>query len=324
MKPQTCKQCNRQFSGYRRPGTARYCSRACWRVGHASKAVYYDGPCLNCGRRCSVEEGRRRYTMTTKTCSFKCMMALRTVTRSCRRCATTFTCGRRSGRQYCSGRCYHSAISERALAEERIVKCEQCGRQIVWRLKARDRRFCSRECARIYSVGERAGNWRGGASLHRGRGWSRIADTIRERDNRRCRRCGKTEAENKQKLSVDHVRPWREFANERDANDERNLVSLCRSCHGKKLKLESAWLRGDGLALMAYRKSVGLPTDGLGPVETGPPTGPPRMYGRTKEQRIAQSAAKKQWWARPENRRKMAGAADKGWATRRSAQSVEN
>ena len=89
--------------------------------------------------------------------------------------------------------------------------------------------------------------------------WNRIAARIRDRDNHCCRRCGKTEADNKQKLSVDHVIPWRSFTDKLEANAESNLVSLCRSCHQKKtIGAERRWLRGDALGIQDYRKHVGI------------------------------------------------------------------
>jgi hypothetical protein len=36
-----------------------------------------------------------------------------------------------------------------------------------------------------------------------------LAETIRQRDGYRCQRCNKTQDENGQKLSVDHIIAWR-------------------------------------------------------------------------------------------------------------------
>ncbi len=55
----------------------------------------------------------------------------------------------------------------------------------------------------------------------------KIQEMIRIRDNRKCRWCGKSEIDNKQKLHVHHIN----F--QKDDLSETNLISLCRSCHGK-------------------------------------------------------------------------------------------
>lgn len=117
--------------------------------------------------------------------------------------------------------------------------------------------FCDRKCTAQFFVGENSVAWRGGSDPNRGKGWAKIAEQVRERDKYRCRRCEKTQEDNGQKLSVDHIRAWREFDDATQANDLSNLVSLCRSCHSWKTNtLERKWLRGDGLALQEYRRWI--------------------------------------------------------------------
>lgn len=93
----------------------------------------------------------------------------------------------------------------------------------------------------------------------RGLGWLARAGSIRDRDGHSCRRCGKSEAENNGKLSVDHVIPWRLFANKELANSPVNLVSLCRSCHSwKTSRAEKSYLVGDRHEWGLYIEAVGL------------------------------------------------------------------
>lgn len=71
-------------------------------------------------------------------------------------------------------------------------------------------------------------SWKGGRSYTSSKrtglaGWRRLAAKIRERDNFRCQRCGKSG------YSVHHVVPWEWTHND----DESNLSTLCRSCHRK-------------------------------------------------------------------------------------------
>ena len=101
--------------------------------------------------------------------------------------------------------------------------------------------------------------WRGGPQGSYGKDWPRIAEQIRDRDGRRCLACGKSEAENVaetgKRLVVDHVRPRRDGdPATRDKLD--GLVSVCHRCHGKKLKGETNFRRGDVLDQRRYEQVV--------------------------------------------------------------------
>jgi 5-methylcytosine-specific restriction endonuclease McrA len=88
-----------------------------------------------------------------------------------------------------------------------------------------------------------------------------LAETIRQRDGYRCQRCNKTQDENGQKLSVDHIIAWRTFDDKTEANRPRNLVSLCRSCHSLKTStFEQASMRGDCIAMYQYERNIVLPS----------------------------------------------------------------
>lgn len=171
------------------------------------------------------------------------------------------------------------------------------------RVKRNGHIFCSPKCSREFHVAVNNSNWRGGGDSGRGKGWSRLAEKIRARDGFSCRWCGKSQEQNRRRLSVDHVRPWREFEVEQEANDPANLVSLCQSCHGKKLGLENKWLRGDGLALQEYRRFVGIasisrtldtPLDSSAKRLRRAPNKPPKRGPCP-----AVSAAKRKYYARP-------------------------
>lgn len=84
-------------------------------------------------------------------------------------------------------------------------------------------------------------------------GWHALAECIRDRDGRRCLRCGRPEAENGRRLIVDHVRPRRELltAGER-LDDPRWLASLCHRCGGVKAGIERRARRGDLLDQRRY------------------------------------------------------------------------
>jgi hypothetical protein len=154
------------------------------------------------------------------------------------------------------------------------VACTNCGKpvvrdsgQIFRKIRKRLGAFCSKLCQAQHFTGANHPVWRGGSDPNRGHDWRKRAERIRERDGYACRWCGKTQEQAGQKLSVDHVRPWREFEDKAEANDESNLVALCRKCHSKKGGLERKWLKGDGLALQEYRRMVGVSIKTIGPVD---------------------------------------------------------
>lgn len=76
---------------------------------------------------------------------------------------------------------------------------------------------------------EKHPNWRGGSSFEPyPLGWTNtFKEQIRYRDGYRCQLCGCSELENSRKLDIHHI----------DYNKENleidNLITVCRSCHGK-------------------------------------------------------------------------------------------
>ncbi len=74
--------------------------------------------------------------------------------------------------------------------------------------------------------GENAPNWRGGKSFEPYciKFNKELKERIRERDNRICQECSKTEKENIEKLSVHHIHYDKE-------NCYPDLISLCVSCN---------------------------------------------------------------------------------------------
>jgi len=59
-------------------------------------------------------------------------------------------------------------------------------------------------------------------------GWSSsLKETVRNRDERKCRICSKTEEENGKKLDVHHINY------DKTGLSFLNLISLCKSCHKK-------------------------------------------------------------------------------------------
>lgn len=168
----------------------------------------------------------------------------------------------RSAAKYCSMACYRTAAARRPLFLE--LTCPVCGRSfrriraVVARVKGTP--TCSIRCNGIRQSGADGPSYRGGhLTSYRGPGWPQLAESIRERDGRRCRRCGKTEAENLRRLPVDHIIPWRTFDTADEANRPENLVALCDTCHGRKVGLELRYLRGDVLEMWSFQIAVAQP-----------------------------------------------------------------
>ena len=85
--------------------------------------------------------------------------------------------------------------------------------------------------------GESASNWQGGISFepYSYKFNKYLKEKIRNRDNRICQNCGKTEIENGKKLTVHHI-----DYNKQNC-DESNLITLCISCNGKANKNRNYW-----------------------------------------------------------------------------------
>ena len=217
--------------------------------------------CPQCGRPFEHTWGR-------KYCSQSCGVAAyharqrQARERPCRACGAMFapypSAITRGPAGFCSRACYLKVHNLRPMFIE--VTCEQCGatyRRTRAALRRTRHTYCSIACAadaiRVPVQPHRD-------ELNRGAAWQKLAERVRERDGRLCRICGKDETENRQRLSVDHVLPWRDMPE--IAADESNLVSLCRSCHAKKTaRAERRWRHeGDAMELDRYRVQLRTPS----------------------------------------------------------------
>jgi len=166
--------------------------------------------------------------------------------------------------KFCSRKCYFATVGARpAMTTATCTQCKATFKRTAAALKRVRHSFCGSACRALYFRGENSPMFRGDKDPNRGAGWNRLADSIRERDSFTCRRCGRGECGTvrKEKLSVDHVRPWRSFEDKALANHQDNLVSLCRRCHSYKTTVvERAWLLGDVLAWRQWVQSLHLPS----------------------------------------------------------------
>ena len=119
--------------------------------------------------------------------------------------------------------------------------------------------YCSQKCFGEGISGEGSPNWKGGTSFEPYcSSFNKVLkEEIREKHNRLCFLCSKTEEENGQKLAVHHINGDKMAG----CNDKKLLlVPLCRECHGKvhfkkewHNKLLRKFLEVEGMWIEKYR-----------------------------------------------------------------------
>lgn len=94
-----------------------------------------------------------------------------------------------------------------------------------------------KECMSLYYSenqlfsGENSGTWRGGKITYYGQNWLLQRRAARKRDNFTCQKCGITELQYGQELSVHHIIPFVLCKSYLIANQLNNLLSVCEPCH---------------------------------------------------------------------------------------------
>jgi len=116
--------------------------------------------------------------------------------------------------------------------------CKMCDK-VFWITPCRNDKahFCSRECQNIgyatfvnYNHKTESEKF---AHKYYGSNWRSQRRKTRERDNYNCQKCGITEKDYGQELSVHHITPFVYFDDYKKANQLDNLLSVCESCHRK-------------------------------------------------------------------------------------------
>lgn len=181
--------------------------------------------CRHCGKTFFVKPHRIKEG-SGKYCSYKCATDSRKtrVTHNCMQCGKPT-----QNYKYCSKEC--SALSQRNRVE---YTCIQCGKVIVrFPYEQGRRKYCSNECRFKAQVGAGSPVWRGG-SVRYGANWITQRDLAYQRDGGECQVCHRKPRKGEKRFEVHHIVKARTF--NRDyiaANDLNNLITLCRSCHGK-------------------------------------------------------------------------------------------
>lgn len=176
--------------------------------------------CLTCGEPI-LQYGKNKFC--SKACSGR-SRALAKVDLVCLVCGEDYPVFpyKAETSKYCSRECW----SHRKPA----VNCLACGVAFVRYGPAG--KYCSRQCSQSHMVGERAGQWRGGATLANERA-RRSADLRRwrlavyQRDGYRCQDCG-----TRNELHAHHIKYWSTHPELRF--EISNGITVCIDCHGKR------------------------------------------------------------------------------------------
>lgn len=254
----SCQSCGKEFQQKNACKPNKYCSTACYRL--AQKSGVYIGtravkhPCENCGSMFVPQSGARF-------CSRNCYDDSRRKECLAKYSGTCACCGKSYTRNYYptygAGKFCSEACRIR-YKKPKPISCINCGVEFspIYAGNGRivavsSRKTCSDEClsefykkdpARKYKIsvamsGSSHPNWQGGSHRigYRGAGWVKLAESIRDRDGRACKKCGMTEEESILKgwgrLQVNHKKPFHQFRNKTHANRPSNLEALCKSCH---------------------------------------------------------------------------------------------
>jgi|GEM_PF-5313481 len=247
-----------------------YCSRACrfavvTRTAQERRAREAK-PCAHCGT--PLQPKSRGRVMGKRYCSRQCERAARTArslarrsTRTCPLCRAVFTpkwMGR-AWQRYCSQACHREAQNGFV-----TVNCATCRAEIKKRkqdVRRSKAQFCSVGCMRAFHRGANHPHFRpeaiGDPKRRAGRGaWMRRSREARARDGHACRRCG-VKHEGGRQFPVDHIMPWRLFADKAVADDLSNLATLCHSCHSWKTSVvEKEMLMGNMVGFQQYLQAI--------------------------------------------------------------------
>lgn len=247
----SCKRCGTEITT--RYLRVRFCSPACW---YASNRKTEKRICETCGEAFFCKPSSK-----TRTCGQACGGVVRRKRKllTCKTCRKSFEKPRSRlilSRTFCSKLCY---LKDR---KGETLTCPQCGDKFYSNPSLSKRtkiRFCSWDCSRAYMRGANSANWRGGQDRHyRGPDWPQKSAEARKRDEYKCQVCGKAQ-DKRQKLSVDHIIPYRLVL----CNELLNLISVCRTpCHNSKTSgAEACFLRGDVLGFKSKLNANGWPME---------------------------------------------------------------
>lgn len=235
-----CRECKKEFTVEGKSRNAVYCSVDCRKQRWKSRLV--EKKCANCYQPFNADK-------RTLCCSTECKIEYfdTRVELNCIICGKNFKTyksriEREASQKCCSEECYRES---RRTGKGINCYCDNCGKSFYkapsLQVKHRNN-FCSTECmGTFYSesglfAGENSPSYIGSFEKHKkyyGSNWLAQRRKTRSRDNYTCQRCGITEDEYGQQLSVHHIVPFVMFKDYKEANLLDNLLSVCEPCHRK-------------------------------------------------------------------------------------------
>ena len=259
-----CINCKKPFTITRkkRIESAKFCSFEC-----KSQYSKIQLECFNCGKIFERHKGIIRSRESKKYfCSFDCYLqntkkngswnkGINLVEVTCDWCGNKiikpFSILKQYKNHFCCKTCYNQWMSKNQVGEkshswkQKEVVCDYCKKyfsRAPSRIKLYNHHFCNKTCKSKWMSenlsGENNHNWIGNNINSRGSNWRIQKERALGRDEYTCQRCGSTEA-----LCVHHIFPFGFFGLEdyKLANQLENLITCCKSCHGK-LEFESRML----------------------------------------------------------------------------------
>ncbi len=197
----SCHHCNKSFCVPKhRRQTARYCSLACRNAGYIGQPPAFIPPVTR-------------------------------IEATCQACGGNFECGRKRavhGRgKHCYPACQYAGMraAPKTLTELACIGCGRLSSHWPSRIEKGCGKYCSRVCRDERRIGPLHPQYLGGPGGYRGPNWAAQKRAAKRRDGRLCQGCGGPGTD------VHHVRPFRLFADYREANALDNLLTLCKSCH---------------------------------------------------------------------------------------------
>lgn len=196
--------------------------------------------CLQCGKQFTrkpsdIKSGGGKF------CSYECLYESRRnrVDLTCENCGKVFsvkasTAIHNAGK-YCSPECYNAT---RPSIEKPCELCGQLFKAVPSQINIGHDKYCSHKCRSralgLNRTGDKHPLWLGGTVDYRGSNWNEQRRLVHKRDGDTCQICHRKRRKGERKFPIHHIRPYREFSGDYlAANDLRNLITLCHSCHPK-------------------------------------------------------------------------------------------
>jgi endogenous inhibitor of DNA gyrase (YacG/DUF329 family) len=259
----SCKTCGVQFirdvfpADHKEGRTMEYCSRKCYQDARPKRSKIICQFCkkvidkpmhqrtIFCSKNCQLEASKvqrkrvceqcrkifyvKNEGVKGRFCSHKCMgIAYRgeRIRYNCETCGKPVEKPIIHAGKFCSIKCAKVHLRKDPI----VYICQECGNQ-YYKIgsKGRGEKYCSQVCSGKANIAKPNPFYH---KNYRGPAWHKIARNIRERDNYECKICGKIGTD--KTIDVHHIISFRLFGSDySSANDPKNLISLCRSCHSK-------------------------------------------------------------------------------------------